>query len=377
MTLRPKLAWASLLLAGCVAAEPWPAGAASTDTGAAARCTERASPACIGDFVLPGGAGRMRYYHSALPAEAPHSALLVMHGHPRDANRSFDAGLLAARRAGRLSDTLVVAPIYQVPDAQAKDCRTSGVPAAQPGEAVWTCSSWLAGEPSLNEPAIGAFAALDALVVNLVRHWPRLRTITLAGFSAGAQMLQHDIGFAADPPTGVALRYVIADPGSWLYFGPERPRPQRAGQAADWSECGAAGSFPGDCTFTFERPRNMAACPAYDAWKLGVQSLPTILGRDAAAARTRYAAAEINVLVGALDSSDAKGTFYPILDKSCGAMLQGPYRLQRGVAYAAYDDAVLQPQRPRSFVVVPGCAHDVSCVLPSAEARPLLFPLQR
>lgn len=319
-------------------------------------CSERADAGCLRAFELPENAGRMSFYASD-SAPAPQSVLVVMHGHPRDANRSFDAGLQAVRGAGRLTDTLVVAPLYQVSDASR--CQTRGVPNAQAGDAVWTCAGWLAGEPSLGAQPIGSFAALDALVVELVRQWPSLRSVTLAGFSAGAQMLQHSIGFAADPPAGVAVRYVIADPGSWLYFDPVRPAPERAGE-----KCGA------DCRFTFQVPQ---ACPGYDNWKYGVQALPGYLGRNAEQARARYAATQVDYLEGALDGSAAKGAFYPILDKSCAAMTQGPFRLQRGVAYAAYEQALLKPQRARRMIVVPGCGHDVACVLPSEAARVVLF----
>lgn len=219
---------------------------------------------------------------------------------------------------------------------------------------------------------IGAFGALDALVLELAHQWPDLRAITLIGFSAGAQMLQHSIGFAAAPPPGISLRYVIADPGTWLYFDPVRPTPYRLGQAADWESCSNDG-FPGDCIFVFQRPSAPEACPAYDTWKYGTQSLPDGLGTQAAQARSRYVKAHVDFLEGALDSSAAKGTFYSILDKSCAAELQGPFRLQRGVAYAAYEKVILKPSRLRRMVTVPGCAHDVACVLPSPAARPILF----
>jgi len=345
-------------------------------------CDQAASSACFTGFALPGATGRLHYYASRSDAgspgagQAPTTALVVMHGHPRDANRSFEAGLRAARQAGRLGDTLVVAPLFQVGDADAARCRTRGVPAAEPGDAMWTCGSWLEGAPSLGAQPIGAFAALDALVAELHRRWPSLQSVTLAGFSAGAQMLQHGVGFAADPPAGLRLRYVIADPGSWLYFDPVRPQPQRGGQAVDWAACGSGAAFPGDCSMALQVP-DAAACPGHDQWKYGTGALPPSLGRNAAQARVRYAAAEIHYLEGALDSSADKGTYYPILDKSCAALLQGPYRLQRGVAYAAYDRALLAPAQARQVTVVPGCAHDVGCVLPSDAARGVLFPAPR
>ncbi len=64
---------------------------------------------------------------------------------------------------------------------------------------------------------------------------------------------------------------------------------------------------------------------------------------------------------------------YRQLNKSCAAKQQGPYRLQRGIAYAEYDRGVLAPTQQRRIVIIPGCAHDVACVFSSALARPLLL----
>ena len=307
-------------------------------------------------FDLPGEAGRFHYYASSGSAPTVTSALVILHGHPRDARRSFDAALQAAGSAGRLPGTLIVAPLYQVPNERAGRCQSPGEPTAVPGDAVWSCSGWIAGEPSLGAHPVSAFSALDALLVELHRQWPDLRNITLVGFSAGAQMLQHSIGFAAEPPAGITLRYVIADPGSWLYFDPVRPTISATSDAYD-----------------FSIPPASAGCPGYNQWKYGTESLPAWLPRSAAQARARYAAAQVDYLEGELDGSAAKGAFYPILDKSCAAMLQGPFRLQRGVAYAAYEKALIKPVQPRRLVVVPGCGHDVRCVLNSEAAGAVLW----
>jgi hypothetical protein len=229
-----------------------------------------------------------------------------MHGHPRDADKTFNAALLAVRNANALADTLVVAPVFQVAADKAAKCSAPGVPAAQAGDLLWTCGSWLEGGRADNGARITSFAAMDALVAELARRWPSLRTVTIAGFSAGAQMVQHYIGFADQAQAGagsVAVRYVVADPGTWLYFDAWRPQPVADG-----------------------------ACPGVNRWKYGTDDLPASLAlvRTAAQARQRYAAADISYLEGALDSSDAKGTYYGILDKSCAAMAQGPYRISAG-----------------------------------------------
>lgn len=247
-------------------------GALAAERG---HCGRQAGPQCLHSFALPAGAGQMHYYASRAPRpgdpHGPQTALLILHGHPRDVGRSFEAGLQAARAAGRLPRTLVVAPLYQVAPAQAGRCSMPDTPGAQPGDALWSCAGWLAGAPSLGAHPLGAFAALDALLGELARQWPSLRSVTLVGFSAGAQMLQHSIGFAADPPAGVALRYVIADPGSWLYFDPVRPVPLRGERTVPWEACGTGG-----CTWRFDVPATSPAC-AYDHWKYGTQSLPGYL----------------------------------------------------------------------------------------------------
>jgi hypothetical protein len=368
-------AWAcalGLLVALSAHAAPAVPRTPATDPGTA--CDRQAQPAgCLLRLALPQGAGQLAYYVSQQPgaAPAPDTALLVMHGYPRDAAHSFNAGLAAVQGAGLQGRVLVVAPLFQVGPAQAQRCHTPGETTAQAGDALWRCGTWLAGEASEGAQPITSFAALDALVAELARQWPSLRTVTLAGFSAGAQLLQHHVAFAAAAPPGVRLRHVIADPGTWLYFDPVRPRPAGGG-AAEPSPCSPAADAAAACRWAMQTP-DAAACPHYDQWKYGVADLPAHLG-DAAAARARYRAADLAYLAGGLDDGPGPGNADKVLDHGCAAQLQGPYRLQRAQGYAVYEQQVLQPARPRPLHVVPGCRHDVACVLPAAAARPALFP---
>ncbi|MEI9988401.1 MAG: hypothetical protein WDM86_00035 [Rhizomicrobium sp.] len=288
------------------------------------------------------------------------SALVVIHGYPRDANRTLDAGASAARRAGHASDTVVVAPLFQVAAPADKRCRYSGNPAAQLGDVLWSCASWLDGGLATGGGTT-SFQALDKVVAGLRERWPRLRTITVAGFSAGAQFVQRYVGFAR-PPAGVHLRYVVSDPGTWLYFDQHRPAPQ-----GGWTDCDSA-----SCRFAWRLVGASADCPRPNQWKYGTDGLPAVLGSSAREARARYAAADLAYLEGELDQGDGPGTYYGLLDKSCAAELQGPDRLRRGLAYAAYDGRFLSAGRP--LTIVGGCAHDVTCVFPSKDARRALFP---
>lgn len=268
------------------------------------------------------GQGQLRYYASQAANAQARSALIVVHGFHHDAKATFDAGTAAS------PDGLVIAPLFA---ARSGKCR-GDEPVAQPGDLVWSCGGWAQGEPALNAPQVTAFKAMDALIAQVHQQWPQVQTITVAGFSAGAQLVQHYIGFAAPQP---GLRFVVADPGSWLYFTSERPFPTKD-------------------------------CPALNQWKYGTDPLPAWLPGDAASAQRRYAAAEVHYLAGGLDTGTGKGTAYSVLDRSCAARAQGPYRLERAQAYARSQQAPL--------VVVPGCGHDVTCVFAAPQARRVLVP---
>ncbi|MDR3521252.1 MAG: hypothetical protein P4L54_06510 [Acidocella sp.] len=298
----------------------------------------QAAPAQLATLQLGHGL-TMNYYISPAPA-APTGIIIAVHGYKRDANRTFDATQAAASAAHQTS-LVLVAPIFAVAADESTKCQYAGVPAAQASNAVWRCPTWLDGDAAQNG-AITSFSAMDALVAALHKQFPTVRVITVAGFSAGGQFVQHYVGFAAPPPGGVKLRYVAADPGSWLYFDNYRPEP------------------------------GSAICPGYNDWKLGLANLPPDLTRSPAAARAAYIKADVQYLEGALDDSSGPGTFYKLLAKKCGDELQGPYRLQRGQLYEAYDNKMLA-KGAHHLTVVPGCAHDIACVFESPAAQAALF----
>ena len=330
-----------------------------------ADCSQGANDACLSAVQPPGSTLKVRYYASLATAQAPQDAVIAMHGHSHDASKTFDATLSAARNSGELQRTLIVAPILQVDAAHASRCSSPGVPQADASELTWTCQSWMEGAAADNDGRTTSFAAIDALIADISRRWPSVHTITLAGFSAGAQMVQHYIAFAANAPAGTKMRFVVADPGSWLYFDPVRP-------VIDSSpRCGSAASAA-LCAIGFSRP-DASSCASYDQWKYGLAGLPANLAQNADGARARYVRSEIHYLEGDLDSSEGPGRAARVLDRSCGANLQGTFRLQRGQAFEAYDVQILAPPVAHSLAVVPGCAHDVACVFPSDAGRQALF----
>ncbi|SIQ29040.1 MULTISPECIES: hypothetical protein [Acidiphilium] len=301
----------------------------------------RAANPPLADVALAGGK-TLSYFVSRPPNPGQTSALIAIQGYPRDANRTFHAAARAARQAGRLATTLVIAPIFQVPPPEAaRFCHFHGVPGPAPTNALWRCGTWLDGAPASNTP-ITSFGAMNALIDQIHRRYPDVRTITIAGFSAGAQFTQRYAAFAAPPPTPVRERFVIADPSAFLYFNRFRPHP------------------------------NPTMCPRFNDWKFGTDHLPPDLGRSAVAARTAYIAADIHYLEGANDQGKARNTAYRMLEKNCAAETQGRYRLGRGIAYAAYDRKFLA-HGGHSLTIIPGCAHSVTCVFTAKPAAAALF----
>jgi hypothetical protein len=283
----------------------------------------------IAAAALPGGT-TLPYYISAFPTAAVTAITIGVQGYNRDANRTF-----AATAAASPPGTVVVAPLFQVTARDAGRCHYPGTPPAAAGNALWTCGGWATGRPATNA-GLTSFAAMDALLAQLHARYPGARRITLAGFSAGGQFVQHYIGFAR-PPAGVAMRYIVADPSAFVYFDSYRPYPPAPG-----------------------------TCPKVDDWRYGTADLPAYLGRGAAAARAVYAGADITYLEGGDDTGTSNAAAYRLLEKNCSAQAQGPFRLERGEAYARYDAAMLARGGHR-LVIVPGCAHRVGCVFVHAH----------
>jgi len=85
------------------------------------------------------------------------------------------------------------------------------------------------------------------------------------------------------------------------------------------------------------------------------------------AMRGNLARRDVVYLLGGYDTTPRFG-----FDSTCGAMAQGPNRLQRGVDYFAYITAKFGAKH--RLVQVPNCGHNGRCMLVANEAREVLFP---
>jgi pimeloyl-ACP methyl ester carboxylesterase len=233
-------------------------------------------------------------------------AVIVQHGHARDADVYFKTGLTAQAAAGEAGKkALMISP--QFIDQLDFDRRH-----VAPDILRYTPEGWEGGYDAIGPKAVSSFAAFDAILKKLAdrRLFPNLKTVVLAGHSGGGQVVQRYavVGNAAKAlaSAGIAVRYVVANPSSYAYFSPDRPEPEIAKE-----------------------------CPGYNDWKYGMDRLPGYAaGKTPAELEKDYVSRRVIYMLGALDVDPN----HPLLDKSCMAEAQGPSRRARGHNYIARDN---------------------------------------
>ena len=267
-------------------------------------------------------------------------AVLVFHGRLRDADtywRSAQKALAAVpEQAPR---TLLVVPQFL---AQL-DVDAWHLP---PETLRWTLEGWEGGDAARAPARLSSFDAIDAVLGLLAdRHrFPHLSQVVIAGHSGGGQVVQRYavVGQAESrlAAAGVKVRYVVANPSSYLYFSADRPQPPAAGE-----------------------------CTGFDQWKYGWNGAPPYATQlSTQAYEDRYVQRDVVYLLGALDVDPD----HPALDKSCAGETQGPYRLARGRSYVAYLRQ-RHPQLAQPVHEVPGVGHDGDRMLGSVCGLAALF----
>lgn len=279
----------------------------------------------------PHGDGLLPVYAN-LPIDKPEPSVkrvfIVMHGTLRNADVYFASGRRIVERAGDLGkDVMVVAPQFLTQsDARAFSLSEDTL--------AWTQEGWKGGEAARQPGPISSFAALDALLAHFANRalYPSLSAVVMMGHSAGAQLLQRYAVAGREGEKlardGISVRYIVANPSSYLYFDDERPN----------GEVTAGG-----------------ACPAATEWKYGLKSAPPyVVSQDLRDLESRYVRRSVVYLLGEADTDP----YTHFIDRSCAAMAQGPYRLARGLAYFDYLKKRHPSDRAHRVVEVPGVGHD-------------------
>jgi len=307
-----------------------------------------ATPACTDWIGLGGGPARSLVYRThALDArnDVAVRALVVVHGAGRDADSYFRSAVAAAFLAGALEDTVVIVPRFASNDgAVCKDVLAAA-------EINWPCrgNSWRTGGSAPSDERLTSFDLMDEILRKLARKgvFPRLRRVVVAGHSAGGQFVsRYQMANAVHDALGLTVTYVVSNASSYAYLDPERP------------------AGPGEVR-PFADGRN---CTTYDAWPYGLQQRTGYAARAGDdQLRKQLAERPATFLLGGLDTLPLAN-----FDASCPAMAQGPHRLARGEAFAAYVDKKYGARH--TVVVIPLCGHNARCMFTADAALPLLFP---
>ena len=305
--------------------------------------------------ATPAGSGTVPVFANGdwlAPTHDVKRAVILIHGRLRNADTYFNlAERACALAGGDAADTLLIVPQFLA-------SADVGAHALLPSTLHWEWTSWMGGDNAEGPAPLSSFDVLDAILQTLAsrEQFASLTEVVIAGHSGGGQVVQRYAvvtrGEAPLVARGIALRYVVANPSSYVYFDAMRPT--------------ASGEFVAfDAT----------ACPSFNRWKYGLEDLPAYASSDgdsssADALESRYARRDVTVLLGGADCDPQ----HPALDRSCAAQTQGEHRLGRGLAYARYM-ASRDPEgaaKHRTFVI-DGVGHDAKGIFASAQGLAALF----
>ena len=301
-------------------------------------------------------------------------AVIVTHGLQRNAGDYFVA--VANALHNDTDPTLVViAPHFKgyVPNTSCND-------ALEDFELHWSCNGtdafnrihrWDDGGQAhdTNEEVVYSFSMIDRLLQLLDNNelFPNLTKITITGHSDGGQFTQrYATGNQLDGTINASVKYVIANPGSYMYLDNRRlPRGETC------FECGR-------CTSEFIVNWDpLRTCPrTYNNYKYGLQARdfgymrsdqPGFTDDDL---RGRFTSRLVAYLLGEADQRNNAQ-----FDTSCPATAQGSHlqddgtgliggRRERGTIFWNY---IRQLGADHSLTIVPTCGHDEFCIYRSQE----------
>lgn len=193
------------------------------------------------------------------------------------------------------------------------------------------------GADAINH-TISSFSVVDYLVKHFAdkTRFPNLDTVVVTGHSGGAQLVQRYSVVGNDSTDGINLRYVIANPSSFVYFNQYRPRNV-----------------------------DTVACPDWNNWKYGlnippryVLDSPRVQGfTDIGNVLETFASRDIVYLNGQYDNFTTGG----YLDTGCEAEAQGVSHIDRGLAYWSYITSILPLSNfNQDIEIVPFMGHNAT-----------------
>jgi hypothetical protein len=311
-------------------------------------CTSTEANVCRERLTLETNANLYHYRTYRLSAYNPlvTKAVIVIHGTERNPLAAFNQIVTAAKATGNIDNTIILAPHFPIQED-----------APPAGFLYWHSNGgidhgWKQGDDAVSSNAMSSFTVADRIFqqLNDTGRFPNLRQLTVVGHSGGGQYTQkYALGGKqhALMRSGIALRYVPTNSGSYTYLDEYRPDLR-------------------DSTYNTRFIPNTTC--SYNSYKYGLENLNNYMNNTPVASlKTQYVARNVSYLLGDQDTLRS-GTF----DASCQADLQGLHRFERGTAF--YHQLIRYYPADHKRVVVPGVGHTSGKMYNSAEGRATIFP---
>jgi pimeloyl-ACP methyl ester carboxylesterase len=340
----------------------------SAAPAAAAPCTT-ATPACT-EFVTAGSSPVRVLVYRSFPLDTKNAditrAVVMVHGAGRDADNYFLHTLAATFLAGGLDNTVVISPRFASNNGGCSDTLADR-------EANWECGGparWTAGGDARGAAGVTSFDVMDDILLRLSRReaFPNLRSIVLAGHSAGGQFVgRYQMSNQVHDKLKLPITYIVANPSSYAYLDAMRPTSNALTGSVSALAPGYVPAPPAKPGSPFGNFGDRDNCTTYDQWPYGMQKRVGYAAKlSDQQLKTQLAARPATYLLGGLDILPLFG-----FDGSCAAMAQGPTRMARGIAYGKYVNEHLGAKH--TVREVPSCGHNARCMFTDNAALSLMF----
>ena len=271
-------------------------------------------------------------------------AVIVVHGVDRNALEYYQTIATIAQNEGEYNNTLIIAPHFKIDTDE-----------ASANELQWLSpGGWKSGSKSATKAGlsrVSSFTVMDELIEHLMNKglFTNLKEIVLTGHSAGGQYTHR---YSATTQLAIdkekfSLRYVIANPATYMYLDAKRP------------------TVNGFQELSSEA---IATCPRFNNYKYGLNNPYSYLSSlSAEEIKTQYFNREVIYLLGTEDTA-----ITALSTSGCEAELQGLNRYERGLNYWNYINTFPTSNNHLLFKVE-GVGHTRTGIYSSANGIKALF----
>lgn len=287
-------------------------------------------------------------------ASSVEMVLIAVHGADRNGDDYLCSAKATINLQEKFSNILIIAPnFYSVGDDRPKESFLYW------GSEEDTDGSWRYGADSSGPAQYSSYSVIDQLVSSVLKRFPTIKLLTIAGHSSGGQLVQRWSLLTSvwSRQYNSIIQAVVANPSNYIYLSPHRYID------GDWK-------VPTD-----------KSCMLWNSWEWGLDdggkyTVPyldrTLSNNNTSVVLERYKSRRVIYLIGGLDRCnvsegstgwcDSHG-----LETKCMDNLQGLNRFERHQRYISSLRRMGYSSKYHSDAQVDGVGHDHSMMFQSTE----------